>query len=69
MHKIIFKLYKNCHFTDIKYRGIISQKGEFYMFNITLKKKLKQGEIIPLNMDFMFTNIFNKEENIDILEH
>ena len=39
------------------------------MFNTTLKKKLKQGEIIPLNMDFMFTNIFNKEENIDILEH
>ena len=32
-------------------------------------KKLKPGEIIPLNMDFMFTNIFNKEENIEILEN
>ncbi len=32
-------------------------------------KKLAPGEIIPLNLDFMFTSIFNKEENIDILEN
>ena len=32
-------------------------------------KSLKKGEVIPLNMDFMFTSIFNKEENIDILEN
>ena len=31
-------------------------------------RKLQPGEIIPLSFDFMFTTIFNKEENIDILE-
>lgn len=31
-------------------------------------KLLKEGEIIPLTFDYMFTGIFNKEENIDILE-
>lgn len=41
------------------------------MINIVkLREKiLKPGEIIPLNMDFMFTTIFNKEENISILEN
>lgn len=29
-------------------------------------KKLASGEIIPLNVDLIFTSIFNKEENIDI---
>ena len=33
------------------------------------KNKLKPGEVIPLNIDFMFTNIFNKEENINIVEN
>ena len=36
--------------------------------NKTRIKKLAEGEIIPLTYDFMFTSIFNKEENIDILE-
>lgn len=36
---------------------------------IVNSKKLAPGEIIPLNVDFMFTSIFNKEENIDILEN
>ena len=39
------------------------------MKKIIRKTKLAPGEIIPLNMDFMFTSIFNKEENIDILEN
>ena len=39
------------------------------MEKINRKYKLAPGEIIPLNMDFMFTTIFNKEENIDILEN
>ena len=39
------------------------------MKKISRKYKLAPGEIIPLNMDFMFTTIFNKEENIDILEN
>ena len=39
------------------------------MKQIITKKKLSPGEVIPLNMDFMFTNIFNKEENINILEN
>ena len=29
---------------------------------------LKKGEIIPLNTDFVFTSIFNNQENIEILE-
>jgi len=32
------------------------------------KTKLAPGEIIPLNVDFVFTGIFNDENNIDILE-
>ncbi len=32
------------------------------------KARLKNNEIIPLNMDFMFTTIFNKEKNIYVLE-
>lgn len=32
------------------------------------KTKLKNNEIIPLNMDFMFTTIFNNEKNIYVLE-
>lgn len=31
--------------------------------------KLKKGEIIPMTFDFVFTSIFNNEENIDILEN
>lgn len=31
-------------------------------------RKLAEGEIIPLSYDFMFTSIFNKAENISILE-
>ena len=30
---------------------------------------LKQGEIIPLNFDYVFTSIFNNEKNINILEN
>ena len=36
--------------------------------NKTRIKKLADGEIIPLTYDFMFASIFNREENIDILE-
>ena len=36
------------------------------MQQIKRKYKLAPGEIIPLNMDFMFATIFNKEENIDV---
>ena len=32
------------------------------------KTELKDGEIIPLNFDFVFEAIFTKKENIDILE-
>ena len=32
------------------------------------KIELKEGEIIPLNFDFVFEAIFTKKENIDILE-
>ena len=32
------------------------------------KTELKEGEIIPLNFDFVFEAIFTKKENIDILE-
>ncbi len=35
---------------------------------ILRKTKLNKGEIIPISFDFMFTEIFNKEENIDIVE-
>ena len=31
-------------------------------------EKLKEGEIIPLTYDYVFTAIFNKKENISILE-
>ena len=31
------------------------------------KTELKDGEIIPLNFDFVFEAIFTKKENIDIL--
>ncbi len=37
--------------------------------NSIRKTKLKKNEIIPLNMDFMFTTIFNNEKNIYVLEH
>ena len=37
------------------------------MVNIRTRK-LNKGEIIPLTFDYMFSSIFNKEENIDILE-
>ena len=37
------------------------------MLNIK-KKILKEGEIIPLTFDAMFTEVFNNEENICILE-
>ncbi len=33
------------------------------------KQILQKGEIIPLSFDFMFTSIFNKKENIIILEN
>ena len=33
-----------------------------------IKTKLKEGEIIPLTFDPMFTEIFNNENNICILE-
>ena len=36
--------------------------------NMIRRQKLNEGEIISLTYDFMFTSIFNKEENIDILE-
>ena len=36
------------------------------MFNIT--KLLKKNEIIPMTFDLMFTEIFNNEENIELLE-
>jgi len=32
-------------------------------------KILEKGEIIPLNYDFIFNAIFNKEENIDLIEN
>lgn len=32
------------------------------------KLKLDEGKIIPLKYDFMFTEIFNDEKNIDIIE-
>lgn len=31
-------------------------------------KTIEKGKIIPLKYDFMFTEIFNKEENIEIVE-
>lgn len=31
-------------------------------------KKLKKGEIIPLNFDYVFTRIFNNKKNIEIVE-
>ena len=33
------------------------------------KEKLQKGEIVPLTFDYVFTAIFNKEENILILEN
>ena len=33
------------------------------------KQKLPDGELIPLIYDFMFTAIFNKEENLIITEN
>ena len=33
-----------------------------------IKTKLKKGQIIPLTFDYMFTEIFNDEDNICILE-
>ena len=36
--------------------------------NAIRKNKLEKNEIIPLNMDFMFTTIFNNEKNIYVLE-
>lgn len=30
---------------------------------------LKPGEIIPINFDFVFTEIFNNPKNIDIIEN
>ena len=38
------------------------------MKNDIRKTQLKEGEIIPLNFDFVFEAIFTKKENIDILE-
>lgn len=32
-------------------------------------KRLNSGEIIPLTYDFMFADIFNREENIGVLEY
>lgn len=32
-------------------------------------RKLNEGEIIPLSNDFMFTEVFNNKENIEILEY
>lgn len=32
------------------------------------KQKLKPGEIVPMTFDYVFTSIFNNENNIDILE-
>ena len=33
------------------------------------KNKLKEGEIIPICFDYVFSNIFNDKENIIILEN
>jgi predicted transposase/invertase (TIGR01784 family) len=33
------------------------------------KEQLEEGEIIPINFDYVFEAIFTKEENIDILEN
>lgn len=33
------------------------------------KEKLKPGEIVPLNFDYMFTEILNDSNNIEILEN
>ena len=38
------------------------------MFDIR-EKKLEKGQIIPLTYDYVFTGIFNNEENIIILEN
>ena len=38
------------------------------MKNNIRTKELKEGEIIPLNFDFVFEAIFTKKDNIDILE-
>ena len=40
-----------------------------FIVNSVRKNKLKNNEIIPLNIDFMFTTIFNNEKNIYVLEH
>ena len=32
-------------------------------------KTLSPGEIIPITFDYVFTSIFNNENNIDILEN
>ncbi len=32
-------------------------------------KILKKGEIIPMTFDYVFTGIFNNENNIDIVEN
>ena len=35
----------------------------------TRERQLKPGEIIPINFDYVFNNIFNNKDNIDILEN
>lgn len=43
--------------------------GGDYMSKNVRKQKLPEGEVIPLIYDFMFTAIFNKEENLIITEN
>lgn len=39
------------------------------MIKLKRFEKLKEGEIIPLIFDYVFTAIFNNKENINILEN
>ena len=36
--------------------------------DVNITKLLKKNEIIPMTFDLMFTEIFNNEENIELLE-
>ena len=39
------------------------------MKNDIRKRKLKEGEIVPLSYDFHFTRVFGDKDNIDITEY